>query len=67
MVISHAGILCDVCKLKSTNAITDFYIVKCFRPEVHYANFSLLELQLTNQVESVEGATYKIGVKELGK
>ena len=43
--------------------MTYFFIVRCLRPEAYYAIFSHLDLQLTNQLEPVEGSTYKTGVK----
>ena len=42
-----------------------FFIERCLRLDADYAIFSHLDLQLTNQLEPVEGSTYKTGVKEL--
>ena len=44
-----------------------FFILRCLRPEAHYAIFSHLELQLTNQLEPVEEFTDKTGVKGLSE
>ena len=44
-----------------------FFIVRCLRPETHNAIFTYLDLQLTNQLDPVEGSTYKTGDKGLSE
>ena len=52
-------------QLSNTTQENPFFIVKCLRPKAHNAIFSHLDLQLTNQLEPVEGSTYKTRVKGL--
>ena len=65
-------VLKDVClKRLRTSLFTildlRFFMVRGLRLRGMLCNISHLDLQLTNQLDPVEGSTYKTGVKGLGE